>query len=100
MAALTHHDGRFIRSIRSGAAKSQPAHICTIRPIRRRRVKDAGMPNAWADDGLAGMFPGDLVCVFIYITILLNLGDLAIETGLMTQSQSEIFWSYRHIARP
>ena len=26
-------------------------------------VEDAGMPNAWADGGWAGMSPGELVCV-------------------------------------
>ena len=41
------------------------------------------------------MTPGELVCVFTYITILLGLEDLADETGILTQSQSEMFWSYR-----
>ena len=41
------------------------------------------------------MSPGELVCVFTYITILLALGDLAVETGILTQSQSEMFRSYR-----
>ena len=36
-------------------------------------VDGAGMPNAWADMGWAGMTPGELVCVFTYITILLTL---------------------------
>ena len=58
-------------------------------------VEEAAMPNAWADVGWAGMSPGELVCVFTYITILLTLGDLAVETGILTQSQSEVFWSYR-----
>ena len=58
-------------------------------------VEEAAMPNAWADVGWAGMSPGELVCVFTYITILLTLGDLAVETGILTQSQSEMFWSYR-----
>ena len=58
-------------------------------------VDDAGMPNACADGGWAGMSAGELVCVFTYITILLSLGDLAIETGILTQSHSEMFWSYR-----
>ena len=35
------------------------------------------------------------MCVFTYVTIILSLGDLAIETGILTQSQSEMFWSYR-----
>ena len=33
--------------------------------------------------------------MFTYITILLSSGDLAIETGILTQSQSEMFWPYR-----
>ena len=47
------------------------------------------------DGGWAGMSPGDLVFVFTYITILLSRGDLVIESGILTQSQSERFWSYR-----
>ena len=54
-----------------------------------------GCQNAWADGGWAGMSPGKLVCVFTYINILLSIGDLAVETGRLTQSQSEMFWSYR-----
>ena len=53
------------------------------------------MLNAWADGGWAGMSPGELVCVLTYITILLSLCDLAIQTGILTQSQSEMFWLYR-----
>ena len=42
------------------------------------------------------MSPGELVCVFTYLTIiLLTLGDLAVERGILTPSQSEMFWSYR-----
>ena len=48
-----------------------------------------------SDVGWAGMPRGEVVCVFTYITILLTLGDLAVETGILTQSQSEMFWSYR-----
>ena len=53
------------------------------------------MPNAWADGGWAGMSTGELVCVFTYLTILLTLGDLAVESGILTPSQSEMLWSYR-----
>jgi len=60
-------------------------------------VEEAEVPNAWADVGWAGMPPGELVCVFTYITILLTLGDLAVETGILIQSQSEMFWSYRQV---
>ena len=35
------------------------------------------------------------MCVFTYLTILLTLGDLAVETGILTPSQSMMFWSYR-----
>ena len=41
------------------------------------------------------MSPEELVCVFTYLIILLTLGDLAVETGILTPSQSEMFWSYR-----
>ena len=58
-------------------------------------IEEANVPNAWADDGWAGMSPGELVCVFTYLTILLTLGDLAVESGILTPSQSEMFWSYR-----
>ena len=58
-------------------------------------LEEVEVPNAWADVGWAGMSPGELVCVFTYITIILTLGDLAVETGILTQSQSEMFWSYR-----
>ena len=33
--------------------------------------------------------------MFTYLTILLTLGDLAVESGILTPSQSEMFWSYR-----
>ena len=58
-------------------------------------IEEANVPNAWADDGWAGLSPGELVCVFTYLTIVLTLGDLAIESGILTPSQSEMFWSYR-----
>ena len=41
------------------------------------------------------MSPGELVCVFTYLTILLTLGDLAVESGILTPSQSGVFWPYR-----
>ena len=58
-------------------------------------IDEANVPNAWAGDGWSGMPPGELVCVFTYLTILLTLGDLAVESGILTPSQSEMFWSYR-----
>ena len=58
-------------------------------------IEEANVPNAWAEDKWAGMSPGELVCVFTYITILLTLGDLAVESGILTPSQSEMLWSYR-----
>ena len=33
--------------------------------------------------------------MFTYLAILLTLGDLAVESGILTTSQSEMFWSYR-----
>jgi len=33
--------------------------------------------------------------MFTYLTILLTLGDLAVETGILTADQSEMFWNYR-----
>ena len=35
------------------------------------------------------------MCVFTYLTILLTLGDLAVESGILNTSQSEMFWAYR-----
>ena len=58
-------------------------------------IEEANVPNAWADDGWAGMSTGELVCVFTYLIILLTLGDLAVESGILTPSQSGMFWSYR-----
>ena len=52
-------------------------------------VEEAEVPNAWADVGWEGMPPGELVCVFTYITILLTLGDLAVETGTYSDTESE-----------
>ena len=36
-------------------------------------VEDAGMPNAWADGGWAGMSPGELVCVFTFFSAVFDL---------------------------
>ena len=58
-------------------------------------IEEANVPNAWAGDGWAGISPGELVRVFTYLTILLTLGDLAAESGILAPSQSEVFWSYR-----
>ena len=58
-------------------------------------IEVANVPNAWADGGWAGMPPGELVCVFTYLTILITFGDLAVESGILTPKQSEMFWSYR-----
>ena len=56
-------------------------------------IEEANVPNAWAEDGWAGMLPGELVCVVCVhlLTILLTLGDLAVESGILTPSQSEMF---------
>ena len=35
------------------------------------------------------------MCVFTYLIIHLTLGDLAVESDILTPSQSEMFWSYR-----
>ena len=55
-------------------------------------IEEANVPNAWAEDGWAGMSPGDLVCVFTYLTILLtlSLGDIAVETGILTPTISSL----------
>ena len=58
-------------------------------------IDEVNVPNAWADDGWYGMSPGELVCVFTYLTILLTLGDLTVESGVLTASQGEMFWAYR-----
>ena len=58
-------------------------------------IEEVNVPNAWADDGWYGMSPGELVCVFTYLTILLTLGDLTVESGVLTGSQGEMFWAYR-----
>ena len=61
----------------------------------RTGLDEVDVPNAGADDGWSGTSPGELVCVFTYLTILLTLGDLAVESGILSSSQSEMFWSYR-----
>ena len=53
------------------------------------------VPNAWAEDGWHGSPPSELVDVFTYLTILLTIGDLTVESGILTSSQGEMFWSYR-----
>ena len=58
-------------------------------------IEEANVPHAWADDGWYGMSPTELVCVFTYLTSLLTLGNLAVESGILTAGQSEMFWSYR-----
>ena len=58
-------------------------------------IEEANVPHAWADDGWFGMSPHELVCVFTYLTILLTLGDLTVESGILTSSQGEMFWAYR-----
>ena len=63
-------------------------------------IEDAEMPNAWADGGWEGMSPGDLVCVFTYITILLSLCDLAIETSKLVFSHRARARCSGHIAKP
>ena len=44
-------------------------------------IEEVNVPNAWPDDGWFGMSPHDLVCVFTYLTILLTLGDLTVDSG-------------------
>ena len=58
-------------------------------------IEEANVPHAWADDGLFGMAPHESVCVFTYLTILLTLGDLAVESVILATGQSDIFWAYR-----
>ena len=58
-------------------------------------IDEVNVPTAWADDGWAAISLGELMCVFTYLTILLTLGDLAVETGILAPRQSEMFWSYR-----
>ena len=58
-------------------------------------LTEANVPTEWAEDGWAGMSPSELVCVFTYLVCLLTLGDLAVESGILAPSQSEMFWSYR-----
>ena len=58
-------------------------------------IEEANVPHAWADDGWFGMSPHELACVFTYLTILLTLGDLTVESGILTSSQGEMFWAYR-----
>ena len=58
-------------------------------------LTEANVPTEWAEDGWAGMSPSELVYVFTYLVCLLTLGDLAVESGILTPSQSEMFWSYR-----
>ena len=58
-------------------------------------LDDVHVPNAWHEDGWSGDSPMQLVCVFTYLTILLTLGDLAMETGILAKSQAEMFWTYR-----
>ena len=41
------------------------------------------------------MSPRELVYMSTYITINLSLGDCAVETGILTQNQSEMFWPCR-----
>ena len=61
-------------------------------------IEEVNVPHAWADDGWFGMSPTELVCVFTYLTILLTLGDLTVESGVLTGSQGEMFLGL--IAKP
>ena len=59
-------------------------------------IDEVNVPNAWAEDGWYGTAPHELVYVFTYLTTLtLTLGDLAVESGILTSSQGEMFWAYR-----
>ena len=48
-----------------------------------------------AEDGWYGTPPHELLYVFTYLTILLTIGDLTVESGILTSSQGEMFWAYR-----
>jgi len=58
-------------------------------------IDEVNVPNAWAEDGWHGTSPHGLLYVFTYLTILLTIGDLTVESGILTSSQGGMFWAYR-----
>jgi len=56
-------------------------------------IEEVNAPNAWAEDGWLGTSPIELLYVFTYLTILLTIGDLTVESGILTSSQGEMFWA-------